>query len=321
MPRPRCDHPRAERSLIGIGTKVVADDSRVIVAGAGPVGLVAALVLADAGVPVVVLEKRDGLNTASKASTFHAPTLEILDKLGVLQEVIDHGAMVDRAQFRTAVGGIFAEFPLTLLTGETPFPFRLHLEQARVTPLLLRRLRGHAHAAVAFDAEVSGVATEPRGVRVTIRANGRPHEMVGRFLIGADGARSQVRTAIGATFDGEDYPDKILRVMTDEDLNRLVPGIAPITYLFNGMKSVSFLKMPECWRIILRVPKGIPDQQALEPAWILSRLQEAMPQCRNLPHVVAKDVYGVSRRVADPFRSGRVFLIGDAAHLTNTRGG
>ena len=172
-----------------------------------------------------------------------------------------------------------------------------------------------------FDAEVQHVAQH--GPRVVVRVrHGAGHETLdGDYLIAADGSRSDVRAALGIDFDGEDYPDKILRVMTTDDLDALLPGIAPVTYLWNGMKSVSFLRMPDCWRIILRVPKEVDDAQALDPYWILARLREVMPHIDRLPTVVMKDVYGVSKRVASRYRDGRILLAGDSAHVTNTRGG
>jgi len=293
----------------------------VIVAGAGPVGLTAALLTADAGIPVTVVEKRPELSAASKASTFHPPTLAILHHLRVLDAVRDRGEVVRRLQYRSATDGIFAEFSLDALRGETAFPYRLHLEQAQVTPLLLDRLRLHAHARVLFDAELLDVAPQSDGVTARIRHRGIDETIAAGYLVGADGSRSDVRRALGVAFDGEDYPDKILRVMTGDDLDRLLPGIAPVTYLFNGGKSVSFLRMRDCWRIILRVAKEVDDATALAPDWILARLREVIPHCERLPAVAMKDIYGVSRRVAASYRAGRVVLAGDSAHVTNTRGG
>ncbi|HEV2909346.1 MAG TPA: NAD(P)/FAD-dependent oxidoreductase [Candidatus Eremiobacteraceae bacterium] len=293
----------------------------VLVAGAGPVGLIAALTLADAGIAVTVAEKRPALSAASRASTFHPPSLAILDRLGVLEEVHHRGQVADRVQYRTANDGVFAEFAMSALKDDTAFPYRLHLEQAQVTPIILDRLRAHHHARILFDAEVKHVAQH--GARVVMRVrHGAGHETLdGAFLIAADGSRSDVREVLGIAFDGEEYPDKILRVMTDDDLDVLLPGIAPVTYLWNSTRSVSFLHMPDCWRIILRVPKEIDDEQALDPAWILPRLREVMPHIDRLPNVLMKDVYGVSKRVAARYHDSRVILAGDSAHVTNTRGG
>jgi 2-polyprenyl-6-methoxyphenol hydroxylase-like FAD-dependent oxidoreductase len=294
--------------------------NEVLIAGAGPVGLTAALALAEAGIGVTVAEKRPALSAASRASTFHPPTLAILDRLDVLDEVHHRGQVADRVQYRTPEG-IFAEFALAALEGETRFPYRLHLEQAQVTPIILDRLKAFPHARVLFDAEVQRVTQQ--GSRVVVRVrHGAGHETLdGDYLIAADGSRSEIRVALGIDFEGEDYPDKILRVMTTDDLDMLLPGIAPVTYLWNGTKSVSFLRMPDCWRIILRVPSEVDDAQALDPDWIFARLREVMPHIERLPGVLMKDVYGVSKRVATRYRDGRVLLAGDSAHVTNTRGG
>ncbi len=295
-------------------------ETQVVVAGAGPVGLVAALILAKAGVEVILLEKRSGLIAASKASTFHPATLEILATLGVLDAMLAEGEIVRRIQYRTPEGP-FAEFALADLSDRTPYPFRLHLEQARITPLLLAQLRQLPNVRVLFDAEFKGVDQD--GGIVTVRAirDGKPLTISATYLLGADGAHSEVRKSLGLAFDGAVYPDKILRVMTHDDLDIVLPGLASITYLYNGEKSVSFLKMPDCWRIILRVSSDTPDDTALRDSWFSDRLRDVLPTWSALPGIVGKDVYGASRRVASDYFVGNAFLIGDSAHVTNTRGG
>jgi len=303
------------------GEMVGTIDTEVVVAGAGPVGLVAALALARAGVAVALLEKRDALNAASKASTFHPPTLEILAALGVLDEVIAQGEVVRRIQYRTP-DGPFAEFSMSDLAPRTAYPFRLHLEQARVTPVMLARFAAMPGARVMLGTEFAGV--EQRGDGVVVRArrgDGGEVELRARYLVGADGAHSAVRRALGIAFEGAAYPHKILRVMTTDDLDAVLPGIAPVTYLFNAPRSISFLRMPDCWRIILRVPDSVDDATAMRDDWLGERLVEVLPSWTRLPSIAGRDVYGVSRRVASRYAEGAAFLAGDSAHVTNTRGG
>ena len=288
--------------------------------GAGPVGLVAALHLARAGVHVALLEKREGLSVASLASTIHPPTLDILDALGVLPLVQGRGLVADTIQYRTP-DGVFAEFHMRGLAADTRYPYRLHLEQAHITPVLLAMLVACPNAVVRFGCEVVGVSPRPGVVAATIQDGDGRTVMEAPFLLAADGARSPVRTALGIGFAGITYPDKVLRVMTRQRLEDLLPGLAPVSYLYHGGASVSFLHMADCWRIILRVPAEVPDEQAMDEDWILGRFRAVLPDCTRLPAVAGKDIYGASRRVAASFGHGGAYLMGDAAHVTSTRGG
>lgn len=293
---------------------------QAIVVGAGPVGLVAAVHLARAGIHVELVEKRAGLSVASLASTIHPPTLEILDALGVFALLQGQGRVADTIQYRTPES-VFAEFHMRDLAADTRFPFRLHLEQARITPVLLAMLQDCPTATVRFGCEVVAVSHRGGGVSVTLSDADGATVIEAPFLLAADGAHSPVRTALGIGFDGITYPDKALRVMTVQPLEVLLPGLAPVSYLYHGGASVSFLHMADCWRIILRVPGDVPDEQAMDEDWISARFQAVLPSSTRLPAVAGKDVYRASRRVASSFGQNGAYLMGDAAHVTNTRGG
>ncbi|MCY3815253.1 MAG: NAD(P)/FAD-dependent oxidoreductase [Gammaproteobacteria bacterium] len=300
----------------------VAGNDTVLVAGAGPVGLVTALLLARAGVRVRVFEKREALSRASRASTFHPPTLAILDELGLADTAVNAGRIVREIQYLDGAHRMLAQFDMSLLDTETPFPFRLHYEQADLTRDIVGALRGLPNAEVTFGAEVVGAETAGSQVSADIRLAAGREKVAGSWLFAADGARSAVRESLGIQFDERPYETRVLRVMTRQDLDSVVPGIAPLSYVFNDEGSCSLLEMPDCWRIILRVPEGVSERQALDRDWRSEQLGRffSLSDLRE-QDFVSTDIFAVSSALAGENRAGRIFLVGDAAHLTNTRGG
>ncbi|MCS6946549.1 MAG: FAD-dependent monooxygenase, partial [Steroidobacteraceae bacterium] len=105
----------------------------MIIAGAGPVGCTAALRLAQGGVPVVLLEALPELPMTLRASTFHSPTLDMLDELGITPRLLSAGLVCRYYQYRDRRSGQIAEFDLELLRGATRHPYRLQVEQWRYT--------------------------------------------------------------------------------------------------------------------------------------------------------------------------------------------
>src|ERR1700682_6548225 len=108
----------------------MAIEDRVLIAGAGPVGLVAATNLVRSGVPVTVLEAGPDLSKESRASTFHPPTLDMLDGLGAARPLIAQGLIAPAFQFRTKQHGILAQFDFGAIADATRHPFRVQSEQS-----------------------------------------------------------------------------------------------------------------------------------------------------------------------------------------------
>jgi len=289
----------------------------VLIAGAGPVGLTAALGLARLGVRVEVFEKRPTPNLASKGSTFHPPTLEILDELGVADKALRNGQRASVIDYYDR-GRRVARLEMNLIADLTRFPFRIQYEQADVTADMFAALRRYSNATVRLDAAVAAAETTAGGVRLSLEDGTKIN---GSLLVAADGAKSTLRTHLGIAFEGEDYASRVLRIFTHAELGSFIPDIAPVSYLYDGKRSVSALKMARGWRILFRIPAGQSDEAALEDTHIRSLLQETFrSDGRSMP-IVWKDVYATSRRVAERYHDGRIVLAGDAAHVTNTRGG
>ncbi|MFI6999236.1 FAD-dependent oxidoreductase [Nocardia sp. NPDC050175] len=283
----------------------------IVVVGAGPVGLTAALTLSRRGIPVTVLEQGDELATESRASTFHPPTLEMLRDLGVLDALLHKGIVASTFQYRDRRGGEIATLDLAVLSEDTPFPFRVQCEQSKLTPILLDALDT---ADVRFGCRVDGLLSTDnsvvlRTVQGPIRAD---------WVIGADGAHSAVRHGSGVEFEGSTYPERFLVASVEEDLERALPGIAPINYLFDPDEWLVLLRTPHHWRVLLPTPADTDDEYELRR--LPTRL-DAVADLGRPWKVAHASLYRVHQRVADRFRHGRVLLTGDAAHLNNPLGG
>ena len=292
-----------------------------IVAGAGPVGLTLALFIARAGIPVTVVEKREDINRQSKASTFHAPSLDVLGQLGVADRMIADGVIVSAIQYRGANGDVLARMGFESLEGLTSHPHRLHYEQSDLSDLLREALNCEPLANLHFDREV--IKIEERGNQIIAAClhEGRETGFTADYLFGCDGAQSVVRQFAGIETVEKHYPGTVLRLYAPRDLSDHLPGLDGITYIFTGDDSVSLLEMHDCRRVVVRVPEGVTEDEAMSDAWVINRLKSLIPIEGILPAVQARDVYSATRRHALTPRTNRVFLAGDALHLTNTRGG
>jgi 3-(3-hydroxy-phenyl)propionate hydroxylase len=282
----------------------------VIVAGAGPVGLVAASVLAEAGVPVSVLEAEPRLPENLRASTFQPPTLDMLARFGAAQRLIDMGRVAPRLQYRDRAGWV-AQFDFGAIAGETQHPFRVQCEQFKLNQVLAERL-----PSIRFSSAVTDVSQDEDGVTVTV--NGATRLRAG-WLIGADGGRSRVREALGIRLEGFTWPDRFLVASTPFDFAGVIAGLRDVSYFADPQEWYFLLRVPGVWRAMFPVREDEQDEQVLADAAIQARLKRVFPnESYEIRH---RTLYSVHQRVAEVYRKGRCFLAGDAAHLNNPLGG
>lgn len=288
-----------------------------LVVGAGPVGLTAAWALARQGVAVTVVEAAAAVGTESRASTFHAPTLEMLAALDVAEELVARGLVAPTYQFRDRDRGVIAELDMSVLADVTPYPFRLQCQQTVLAEILARRLGDDARADLRFAAPVDRVEQVADGVVAHLVSGATLHAP---WVIGADGAHSRVRGAAGIGFPGLTFPERYLVVSTTYDFREAFPDIAYVNYVSDPERWYVLLANPEGWRALFPVPLDAPDAEVTRPEQVQGLMRDVVDLGRAFPvdHVT---LYKVHQRVADRFRAGRILLAGDAAHINNPLGG
>jgi 3-(3-hydroxy-phenyl)propionate hydroxylase len=295
------------------------ENDRIIVVGAGPVGLTAALALSRRGLPTVLLAAEPELVMELRGSTFHPPTLDLLDEFEMVPRMIEVGLKAPTWQFRDRETGPVATFDLALLAGETNHPYRVQCEQWKLMRFVEAELR-KLGADIRYGHEVTGVTQDDDGVIVAASTANGPVEISGRYVVAADGARSAVRRTLGVEFEGFTYAELFWIASTDFPFEQTLTDIAYVNYIADPSEWLVLLKVPGLWRVLVPAPENSDKDKLLSDEYLQSMLQRVVPRAQ--PYSIAhRSIYHVHQRVAKRFRHGRVMLAGDAAHVNNPLGG
>ncbi|MGH3899639.1 MAG: FAD-dependent monooxygenase [Pseudonocardiaceae bacterium] len=302
----------------------------ILVVGAGPSGLTAALQLARCGVQVRVVDRKSGPVEQARATLVHARTLEYFDRLGLADQAMEQGVPITRVEIHEKRRAS-AHLPLFEpgIEGQTRFPCALSLEQSKTERILVAALAEHG-VTVEWGGSVESVADNNREVSVTVRRADRLDTITARRVIAADGASSTVRRCLDIAFTGTTYPQVglLADVALDVDLppNRLrliltrggFVGILPIGggyYRLFGAVPPGFT-----WSTVQREISH--DAYAELTTDELQRWFDDYFQVDGkLGEISWASLFRFHSRIADRFSSGNVFLVGDAAHIHNPAGG
>jgi 3-(3-hydroxy-phenyl)propionate hydroxylase len=301
-------------------------NARVVIVGAGPVGMVCALALNRRGVAVTVLEQEPAPVEDQRAASLHPSTLEMLDELGVTEKIIPLGLVSSAYRFHDRVSNsLVAEFDLGLMKDEFRFPYVLQYEQYKLTASIAAEYGNASDFDVRFAHAVSGLTETADGVEVVASSPDGPVKIKADYVIGADGGRSTVRKLAGIEFEGFTYPERFIKIATSFDFGKANPKVAFRNYFSDPNEWCNLFKVqgkrpPGLWRAIMPIQADETDEIALSPERIESRMQKFFPNSGRY-QIEYVNVYGAHQCVAAAFRKGRVLLAGDSAHVNNPIGG
>jgi 3-(3-hydroxy-phenyl)propionate hydroxylase len=310
---------------------VAENDSRVIVAGCGPVGAVITLALTKKGIPVTLIEQLPDAAEDQRAATIHPPTIEMLVELGLEREMFSEeptgGMSAPLFHFRDrATGELVAVFDISLLKGEIPYPYVVQWEQYKLVHAALPYIKASSIGEIRFSTKLTDLVQTADQIEATVtNSSGETEKLRGRYLIGADGGRSTVRQLAEIAFEGFTWEERFIKIATSFDFGTTDKGYCTRNYFSDPDEWLNLFKVkgygpPGFWRGVLPVPPTESDEQALSMEGIQRRLQGIHQKSGDydIPYYA---IYSVHQRVAATFNKGRVLLAGDCAHANNPIGG
>ena len=286
----------------------------VIVVGGGPVGLVTAYGLARAGIDVTLLEQEHAIGHEPRAMVYSFPTLDGFGRLGLLEDVEARGVRGRVVNHIVHETGEHIALGMDVLDGVVAHPYNLHLGQDRLSEIVLEHLNRCPNASVESGVRVTAIDQDAGGVTVQVDATRR---LRAAWVVGADGARSTVRSALGAEFAGMTWPERYVAANVDYDFAAL--GYQDTNLVIDAEVGgiVARIDAEGLWRCTYSEDAALPEESV--PERMREHFARAMPDGEQ-PEVTAWAHYRMHQRAADRFRVGRVLLAGDAAHVTNTTG-
>src|SRR5260221_5452296 len=300
--------------------------NRVLIVGAGPVGLCLALKLAKEGVASLLIEQladENFLDQVPRAGTNHPATLEMYDDIGLYQKLEPRGIIAplfhywDREKTE-----LIAEFDHIHLRNDTPFPYALQCERIKIVEEALKMAKAHPLIEVRMATEFTGFTQDADGVTASVEnAAGENEPLPGRYIVSAEGARSIVRKECGIEFEGFTYPDRTLNIEVAYDFRR--HGYTDRNYISDPEEWSNLFHWkgpPERWRVHFPTKPEEDENELTRPEALQARLHRFLPLSHSF-NIIGSNVYSVHQRVAAKFRKGRAILAGDSAHVNSPIGG
>jgi 3-(3-hydroxy-phenyl)propionate hydroxylase len=299
--------------------------NRVIVIGAGPVGLCLSLALAQQGIPVCLIEAlgdHNFLEQVPRAGTNHPATLELFARIGLYDKLEPRGIIAPLFHYWDRhEGKLVAEFDHAHLKDDTRFPYVLQCERIKIVEEALKLVKAHPGIELRLSTEFMAFSQTADGVTVQVtNPAGESEAIAGSYLVSAEGARSIVRKDLDIEFEGFTYPDRTLNIEVAYDFRQ--HGYTERNYISDPDEWSNLFHWkgpPDRWRVHFPTAPDADETALTQPDALQARLQRFLPIGKGFD-IVGSNLYVVHQRVAKKFRAGRAILAGDSAHVNSPIG-
>ena len=299
--------------------------NRVIVIGAGPVGLCLSLALAQQGIPVCLIEAlgdHNFLEQVPRAGTNHPATLELFARIGLYDKLEPRGIIAPLFHYWDRhEGKLVAEFDHAHLKDDTRFPYVLQCERIKIVEEALKLVKAHPGIELRLSTEFTAFSQTADGVTVQVtNPAGESEAIAGSYVVSAEGARSIVRKDLDIEFEGFTYPDRTLNIEVAYDFRQ--HGYTERNYISDPDEWSNLFHWkgpPDRWRVHFPTAPDADEAALTQPEALQARLQRFLPIGKGFD-IVGSNLYVVHQRVAKKFRAGRAILAGDSAHVNSPIG-
>jgi 3-(3-hydroxy-phenyl)propionate hydroxylase len=290
-----------------------AEELPVAIVGAGPIGLITALGLAYYGIPFVVFEEDDRLSLDTKAGTVLTRTLEVLNRYDALDDVLKASLRVDEiGEIDRVTNTPTLSVRTGDLTEDTRFPFVVNIPQHHLEPVLRATLEERAPGALHMGHRLTKFAQRADHVELRLDSPEGEQTVKARYLLACDGGRSQIREQLGIVVEGTTLEERYMLVDLEVDLDVGNPRDYPyLAYFSDPSEWMILVRQPHCWRFLYPLPPGEPEPSREE---LRDKALRFIGEVSDI-EILGTNIYPVHQRVATKWRDGRIFLMGDAAHL------
>lgn len=292
------------------------DAGDVLVVGAGPVGLLSALALAQTGASVTVIEAAAEVSDAPRAAVYFPTTMLVLQALGMFDDVAARAIKGYSFGHHVPLLNERVQVKIGQVPG-TSFDYNLHCGQDIVAKVAMEHgiRRG---VRILFSHRLDSIAQDADGATAIVNTPDGARQMRAKWIVGADGARSTVRRLMDIEFEGHSWPNRFVATNVYFDFSKI--GYSEANFICDPIYSAVIAKIDKdgLWRLTYQEDTAQPAETFMDR--LPERYAHFIP--KGEPYELkAANPYAIHQRAAKTLRQGRVLLAGDAAHATNPCGG